>query len=68
MAGLQELKDAVAAEKTVNESAIKLLDGLAAKIAALAPDQAAIDELANEVKSQTAALAAAVEADSAAGQ
>lgn len=68
MAGLEELKNAVAAERTVTESAIKLLDGLAAKIAALAPNQADIDALAADVKAQTDALAAAVAADSAAAE
>lgn len=63
MATLKDVQDEVAAQKTVTDSAIALLNGLAAQVAALAPDQAAIDKLAADIKAQTDALAAAVTAD-----
>lgn len=63
MATLKDVQDAVAAEKTVTDSAVALLNGLAAQVAALTPDQAAIDQLAADIKAQTDALAAAVTAD-----
>ncbi len=63
MTSMDSLTQAVAAEATVVQSAITLLQGLAAQIAALKPDQAAIDELAASVKVQTDDLAAAVAAN-----
>ncbi len=62
MATLKDLQDAVAAEDTVIDSAVTLIQGLAAQIAALAPTQAAIDALAADVKAKSDALAAAVAA------
>lgn len=63
MATLQDLQAAVAAEDTVIDSAITLINGLAAQIAALQPDQAAIDALAADVKAKADALSAAVTAN-----
>lgn len=63
MADLKNLQAAIAAQKTVIDGAITLLNGLAAKIAALPADQAAIDKLASDVSAETATLAAAVVAD-----
>lgn len=63
MATLADVQAAVTAEDTVIDSAVTLLNGLAAQIAALAPNQAAIDALAADVTSKTAALAAAVTAN-----
>jgi len=63
MATLQDLQAAVAAEDTVVDSAIALLQGLAAQIAALKPNQAAIDALAADVTAKTQALADAVTAN-----
>lgn len=62
MATLAELQAAVAAEDTVIDSAVALINGLADQIAALQPDQAAIDALAVEVRGKTADLSAAVTA------
>lgn len=58
---LKELKDEVTAAKTVQESAIKLLKGLATEIKTAAHDPAAIKAIADELKSSTAALAAAID-------
>jgi hypothetical protein len=63
MATLSDVQAAVTAEDTVVDSAIALLQGLAAQIAALQPNQAAIDALAADVTSKTTALAAAVAAN-----
>jgi hypothetical protein len=63
MATLQDVQDAVTAEDTVIDSAMALISGLAAQIAALAPNQAAIDALAADVKAKSDALAAAVAAN-----
>lgn len=63
MATLADVQAAVTAEDTVVDSAITLLNGLAAQIAALQPNQAAIDALAADVSGKTAALAAAVTAN-----
>ncbi len=63
MATLADVQAAVTAEDTVVDSAIALLQGLAAQIAALQPNQAAIDALAADVTSKTTALAAAVAAN-----
>ena len=67
MATLADVQAAVTAEDTVIDSAITLLNGLAAQIAALAPNQAAIDALAADVTAKTATLAAAVTANTPAG-
>lgn len=63
MATLADLQASVTAEDTVIDSAMALLTGLAAQIAALAPNQAAIDALAADVTSKTAALSQAVAAN-----
>lgn len=63
MATMKELQDAVAAEDTVIDSVLELVKGLAQKIADLAPNQAAIDALAADVKAQADKMAAAVAAN-----
>jgi ABC-type transporter Mla subunit MlaD len=60
---LQSLQDAVTAENSVIDSAVTLIQGLAAEIAALKPTQEAIDALAASVKAKSDALAAAVSAN-----
>ena len=60
---MEVLKAAVEAENTVVDSAITLLNGLAAALAAAATDPAAVLALADEVNSKAAALAAAVAAN-----
>lgn len=67
MATLQDLQAAVTAEDTVIDSAITLLQGLAAQIAALTPNQAAIDALAADISAKTQALADAVVANTPGG-
>jgi hypothetical protein len=63
MATLADLQAAVTAEDSVIDSAITLIKGLADQIAALQPNQAAIDALAADVKAKSDALAAAVAAN-----
>lgn len=63
MATLKDVQDAVTAEDTVIDSAVALIQGLAAQVAALAPNQAAIDALAADIKNKSDALAAAVVAN-----
>ena len=63
MATLADVQAAVTAEDTVIDSAITLIQGLAAQIAALPANQAAIDALATDVKAKSDALAAAVAAN-----
>ena len=63
MASLADLQAAVTAEDTVIDGAITLINGLAAQIAALAPNQAAIDALAADVQAKSDALAAAITAN-----
>jgi len=60
MSTLADLQAAVAAENTVIDSAIALLNGLAAQVAAVAPNQAAIDALAADIAAKTQALSEAV--------
>lgn len=67
MATLADLQTAVTAEDNVVDSAITLLQGLTQQIAALQPNQAAIDALAADVTAKTQALAAAVAANTPAG-
>lgn len=62
MATLQDLQDEVTQEDTVIDSAVTLIQGLAAQVAALTPNQAAIDALAADIKGRSDALAAAVAA------
>lgn len=75
MKTLADLQNDVAADTTAEQSAITLLGGLSAQIAALKTTQtdpntaAAIDALATEVETNTSTLAAAVTANTApAGQ
>lgn len=63
MSTLADVQTAVTAEDTVIDSAVALLQGLAAQVAALAPNQAAIDALAADIKAKTDGLAAAVAAN-----
>ncbi len=63
MATLADVQAAVTAEDTVIDSAMALLTGLAAQVAALKPTQAAIDALAADITSKRDALAAAVAAN-----
>lgn len=60
MADLNDLQAAVAEEDTVIDSAIALIEGLAAQVAALQPTQAAIDALAADIKTKKDALAASL--------
>ncbi len=60
MATLADVQAAVTAEDTVIDSAIALLQGLAAQIAALAQNQAAIDALAADISAKTDALSQAI--------
>jgi uncharacterized coiled-coil protein SlyX len=62
MATLAQLQAAVAAEKTVVDSAVVLLAGLVERLKSLEPNQAAIDQLAADVEAQTKELADAVAA------
>lgn len=63
MATLADVQAAVTAEDTVIDSAVALIQGLAAQVAALAPNQAAIDALAADIQAKSAALADAVAAN-----
>lgn len=63
MATLADVQAEVTAEDTVIDSAVALIQGLAAAVAALKPDQAAIDALAADIKGKSDALAAAVTAN-----
>lgn len=62
-ASLADVQAAVTAEDSVVDSAIVLLQGLAAAVAALQPNQAAIDALAADITGKTQALADAVAAN-----
>lgn len=63
--GLDDLRAAVAAQSTVNESAVALLQGISQKLnAAIAgDDDDAVEEIAKQLEAQTAQLAAAVAAN-----
>lgn len=63
MATLADLQALVTQEDTVIDSAVALIQGLAAQVAALAPNQAAIDALAADIKAKSDGLAAAVAAN-----
>ena len=63
MADFSALQAAVTAEDTVIDSAVTLIQGLAAQIAALQPDKAAIDALAADVQGKADTLAAAIAAN-----
>lgn len=61
MLDLTALQAEVERDKTVNESAATLLAGLSAKIEELKGDPVALQALADSLKSNSDALAAAVE-------
>jgi len=63
MATIADLQAEVAQEDTVIDSAVTLIKGLADQVAALKPDQAAIDALAADIQAKSDALAAAVTAN-----
>ena len=63
MATLADLQAEVAAEDTVIDSAVTLIQGLADQVKNLQPNQAAIDALAADIKGKSDALAAAVAAN-----
>lgn len=63
MASLDALTAAVAAETSVNASAIALINGFAAQLAAAGTDPAALAALASQVTANASALAAAVSAN-----
>lgn len=66
-AQLDALQAAVTKEGTVIDSAISLIQGLAAQIAALPPEADAIAKLAADVKAKSDQLAAAVSANTPTG-
>ena len=63
MATLDALAAQVAANKTVIDSAIVLINGIAARIAAAGADPAALAALVDDLKASDSALAAAVAAN-----
>ncbi len=63
MATLDALVAQVAANKTVIDSAIVLINGIAARIAAAGADPAALAALVDDLKASDSALAAAVAAN-----
>lgn len=63
MSALDDLQAAVAAESTVIDSAITLIQGIPALIAAAGVDQAKLDALKNDITAKSDALAAAVSAN-----
>lgn len=63
MAILDDLKASVAAEDTAIASAITLLQGLSAALAAAGTDPVALAALKTDIDAQTSALAAAVTAN-----
>lgn len=63
MPGLADLQTAVAAEDTEIGSAITLLNGIPALIAAAGTDPVALAALVSDIQNQTQALAAAVVAN-----
>jgi hypothetical protein len=69
MSELTDLQAAVAAEDTVIASAVTLLEGLKAKLdaAIAAGDPVALKALSDDIGNQTAALSAAVTANTPAG-
>ena len=62
-AELDDLATKVAANTSVSQSAVTLLNGLGAQIAAMANDPVAIRALASQLQSDDAGLAAAVTAN-----
>lgn len=63
MAALDDLTAQVAANKTVIDSALALINGIAARITAAGTDPAALAALTTSLKSEDDALAAAVTAN-----
>lgn len=63
MADLTDITAAVAQEVTVEESAIALINGLAAQLAAAGTDPAALAALTDQLNTEAASLAAAVTAN-----
>lgn len=63
MSTLADVQAAVTAEDSVVDSAITLLTGLAAQVAALTPNQASIDALAADITAKTQALSDALVAN-----
>jgi cell division septation protein DedD len=65
MSSLSDLQAAVAAQTSVTASAVTLIQGLATEISAAAAsnDSAALEQLASQLQSSTASLAAAVSAN-----
>jgi hypothetical protein len=63
MAAIDDLQAAVAAEDTVIDSAITLIQGIPALIAAAGTDQAKLTALQADITAKSAALAAAVAAN-----
>ena len=57
---LQDIKDAVAAEKTVVQSVVVLINALADKLLAASGDADTMAQIASDIKLQTSSLAAAV--------
>lgn len=60
---LNDLRAAVQAEDTVIQGAITLINGIAQRITDAGVDQAALTALTDDINSQAAALAAAVQAN-----
>ena len=63
MAALDDLKAQVAQNKTVIDSALALINGIVARIAAAGTDPAALKALTDNLKAEDDALAAAVTAN-----
>lgn len=63
MKELDDLKTQVEETTTVEQSAVELLTGLSAQIEALKTDPAALQDLANQLKTKSTELAAAVAAN-----
>jgi len=60
---LKSLQDGVAAATTVEQSALVLINGIAARLAAAGTDPAALQALTDSLKTNSDALAAAVAAN-----
>ena len=63
MSALDDLTAQVQANKTVTDSAIALINGIADRIAAAGTDQGKLADLTASLKSETDVLAAAVQAN-----
>lgn len=63
MSALDDLQAAVTAEDTVIDSAVKLIEGIPALIAAAGTDPAKLQALTADITAKSAALAAAVTAN-----